>query len=58
MRLSSVNRSTLRLERIQSMAKYLRDARDVFLDPHPIRRLAKLEELAALTTFRGGPDAS
>ncbi|MBZ9604903.1 SDR family NAD(P)-dependent oxidoreductase [Phyllobacterium chamaecytisi] len=34
------------------------DAPDAFLDLHPIRRIAKLEEVAALVTFLAGPDAS
>ncbi|MFC6631783.1 SDR family NAD(P)-dependent oxidoreductase [Microbulbifer taiwanensis] len=33
------------------------DAPDEFLDLHPIRRIAKLEEVAALVTFLAGPDA-
>ncbi|MCV9939788.1 SDR family oxidoreductase [Boseaceae bacterium BT-24-1] len=33
------------------------DAPDAFLDMHPIRRLAKLEEVAAVVTFLAGPNA-
>jgi 3-oxoacyl-[acyl-carrier protein] reductase len=33
------------------------EAPDAFLDMHPIRRLAKLEEVAALVRFLAGPDA-
>jgi len=34
------------------------DAPDAFLDLHPIRRIAKLEEVAAVVTFVAGPNAS
>jgi 3-oxoacyl-[acyl-carrier protein] reductase len=34
------------------------DAPDFFLDMHPIRRVAKLEEVAAMVTFLTGPQAS
>ena len=33
------------------------DAPAAFLDMHPIRRLAKLEEVASVVTFLAGPDA-
>lgn len=33
------------------------DAPDAFLDMHPIRRLARLEEVAAVVTFLAGPNA-
>ncbi|WP_434388345.1 SDR family NAD(P)-dependent oxidoreductase [Melittangium boletus] len=32
-------------------------APDAFLDMHPIRRIAKVEEVAAMVTFLAGPDA-